>query len=205
MNKDERKSREYEQRRAHILACAEEIFAAKGFQKATMVEIATASGFATGSLYQFFDNKEDLFVTMISECLETSLQGVVEAVALQKDSNEKIKAFIDAQLSSLSEKNGLLKMLSRGELVAIAITTPHLREVLLQKTKQYIALVEGILHQGIIEKAFREDLDEHTSAKFLLGGIRFFIFHWLVTGQSFDIEKEVIGIQKTFIQGVGKR
>jgi AcrR family transcriptional regulator len=53
-------------RRAEILRTAEKIFAAKSFHDVTMAEIANASGFSTGSLYQFFEGKENLYTTMIS-------------------------------------------------------------------------------------------------------------------------------------------
>jgi AcrR family transcriptional regulator len=66
MVRSERKEREFNMRRAEILRTAEKIFAAKSFQDVTMAEIANASGFSTGSLYQFFEGKENLYTTMIS-------------------------------------------------------------------------------------------------------------------------------------------
>src|SRR3954465_1135211 len=41
-----------------LLAAAAEVFAAKGFDAATMTEIAAQSGSSIGSLYQFFRTKE---------------------------------------------------------------------------------------------------------------------------------------------------
>jgi AcrR family transcriptional regulator len=41
-----------------LLAAAAEVFAAKGFDAATMTEIAAESGSSIGSLYQFFRTKE---------------------------------------------------------------------------------------------------------------------------------------------------
>lgn len=43
---------------AAILATAEQLFGAKGFDKTTMTEIAAVSGTAIGSLYRFFPTKE---------------------------------------------------------------------------------------------------------------------------------------------------
>ena len=59
MEKSKRKEMEFQLRRTEILSQAEKIFAAKGFHNATMAEIASASGFATGTLYQFFEGKEN--------------------------------------------------------------------------------------------------------------------------------------------------
>ena len=60
MERLERKEREFHTRRADILEQAEKIFSTKGYHNVTVAEIANASGFAIGSLYQFFDGKEHL-------------------------------------------------------------------------------------------------------------------------------------------------
>ena len=62
MVKAKRKEREFNLRRAEILEQAEKIFAAKGFHNTTVAEIAGASGFAVGTLYQFFESKEQLYI-----------------------------------------------------------------------------------------------------------------------------------------------
>lgn len=48
-----------------LLAAAAEVFAAKGFDAATMTEIAAQSDSSIGSLYQFFRTKEDVADALI--------------------------------------------------------------------------------------------------------------------------------------------
>ena len=57
MERLERKEREFNMRRAEILKQAEKVFATKGFHNVTVAEIASASGFSIGSLYQFLKAK----------------------------------------------------------------------------------------------------------------------------------------------------
>ena len=57
----QRKQREYEARRLEILAVAERLFSKKGFFKTSMLEIASASQFAMGTVYRFFKNKEEIY------------------------------------------------------------------------------------------------------------------------------------------------
>src|SRR5438309_9159964 len=49
-------------RRMQILAAAARIFARKGFDRATVTEIARAAGLAEGSIYNYFRSKEELLV-----------------------------------------------------------------------------------------------------------------------------------------------
>jgi AcrR family transcriptional regulator len=50
-----------------IAAAALEVFARKGFRHATMAEIGKAARVSTGNIYRYFENKELLFHTLISE------------------------------------------------------------------------------------------------------------------------------------------
>jgi AcrR family transcriptional regulator len=47
--------------RSQLLDAAEEVFGRKGFHEATLKEVAELAEFSVGSVYSFFENKEDLF------------------------------------------------------------------------------------------------------------------------------------------------
>ena len=47
--------------RAQLLDAAEEVFGRKGFYATTLKEVAELAGFSVGSVYSFFENKDDLF------------------------------------------------------------------------------------------------------------------------------------------------
>ena len=63
-----------------LLAAAAEVFAAKGFDAATMTEIAAQSDSSIGSLYQFFRTKEDVADALIGEQVE-ALWGRLDGLA----------------------------------------------------------------------------------------------------------------------------
>ncbi|MCK4749595.1 MAG: TetR/AcrR family transcriptional regulator [Bacteroidales bacterium] len=56
----ERKEREREQRRNDIIDAAERIFFSRGFDNATMEEVADMAELSKGTLYLYFKSKEDL-------------------------------------------------------------------------------------------------------------------------------------------------
>jgi AcrR family transcriptional regulator len=57
----QRRLRQQDLSRTHLLDAAEEIFGNRGFALATLKEIAELAGFAVGSVYLFFPSKEELF------------------------------------------------------------------------------------------------------------------------------------------------
>ena len=61
------------EKRRQILAGARQVFFDRGFDGASMGDIARAAGVSKGTLYVYFQNKEDLFAGLVScECSETA-------------------------------------------------------------------------------------------------------------------------------------
>jgi AcrR family transcriptional regulator len=54
------------QRRGEILVAAKEVFARKGFHATTIADIAKQAGLAYGSIYWYFDSKEELFRALMA-------------------------------------------------------------------------------------------------------------------------------------------
>jgi AcrR family transcriptional regulator len=54
------------QRRDEIMAAAKKVFARNGFHATTIADIAKEANLAYGSVYQYFDSKDDLFYALMS-------------------------------------------------------------------------------------------------------------------------------------------
>lgn len=67
--------------RAQLLDAAEEVFGRKGFHEATLREVAELAEFSVGSVYSFFDSKEDLFRQVFVRRGDEFMPGIRAAVA----------------------------------------------------------------------------------------------------------------------------
>jgi AcrR family transcriptional regulator len=77
----ERKEREKQQRRKEILRAAEKVFHQKGFDRATMDDIADMAELSKGTLYLYFNSKENLHMAVARKAIH-QLSGLTsEAVA----------------------------------------------------------------------------------------------------------------------------
>jgi TetR/AcrR family transcriptional regulator len=68
--------------REHVLDAAEEVFSHKGFHDATIKEIAEVAEFSVGAVYSFFENKDDLFLSVIErrgQELVPAMQALLES------------------------------------------------------------------------------------------------------------------------------
>ena len=66
-----------EARRKQILMGAAQVFAEKGYHKATTKEIAKAAGVAEGTIYNYFNNKRELLAAMLDLVTMQSLKDLM--------------------------------------------------------------------------------------------------------------------------------
>jgi AcrR family transcriptional regulator len=64
------------ERREEILAAAGEEFAERGYGAASLARIIEKAGISKGSLYYYFNDKEDLFTTSVQVAVERLMAGV---------------------------------------------------------------------------------------------------------------------------------
>jgi AcrR family transcriptional regulator len=158
----ERKQREKERRREDIIVAARKIFSAKGFNSATMEEIATEAELSPGTLYLYFKNKEELHTSLSINILEY-LGGEIKQVVHQNISvEEKIERFRDVFIDVYNyDANILINLfhLQSGE------TLQNLSDEVMQQLKKHSSLTHGaildVVKEGIDTGIF---IDEHPAA-----------------------------------------
>ena len=84
--------------REQIVRSAEYVFAEKGFGKAKIEEIADRAGVAAGTIYLYFENKEDLYFKLIHNKIDQLVASIDESLGDATSSFEKIRRITHAQL-----------------------------------------------------------------------------------------------------------
>ena len=74
-----RRDEQRERTRAELLDAASEVFAAHGFNGASVDQVAEAAGFTKGAVYSNFASKEELFVELLDRQLDATIE-MLEAV-----------------------------------------------------------------------------------------------------------------------------
>ena len=201
MEKSERKEREYHQRREEILQQAEEVFAAKGFYKATVMEIAEASGFAVGTIYQYFDSKEELFSSMVSEKLEILYGGIRGAVAGKENALEKIRALVSANFLFVENNVSFCNIFIRRGNASLAEGAADLREKMIADYLEHVDFIAAVIAEGVTVGIIKRQ-EPRLLAFVLAGMINSFVLSWMKTlerGSLCDLTETLLAI---FFEGV---
>jgi AcrR family transcriptional regulator len=91
MGVEDRRERERLARREAIISSAHSLFIAKGFTDTTMDEIAHQTELSKGTLYLYFNSKEELYVTVITEGLKILFDRLEETFDRDLTPNETIR------------------------------------------------------------------------------------------------------------------
>jgi len=84
-----------DRRRGQILAAASRAFQSAGYAQTTMDQIAAAAGVAKGSLYNYFESKQALFLSLFSEAMAPVLAETDEVVAAGGSAADRLCRIVD--------------------------------------------------------------------------------------------------------------
>ena len=84
-------------RQSEIITAARKVFAEKGYIDATVDEIAAVAALAKGTIYLYFESKEQIYNAVLANDLETLRRLTIEKIAAAGTALEKISAYINAR------------------------------------------------------------------------------------------------------------
>ncbi|MCA1554050.1 MAG: TetR/AcrR family transcriptional regulator, partial [Chloroflexi bacterium] len=98
-----------ETRRAQILRAASKVFARKGFERATIAEVAKAAGVSPGLIYTYFKNKGDLLVSIPRQLMQPGVEPlraeVMRAPADQPDTPEHVLTVLATNMTRIAHQH----------------------------------------------------------------------------------------------------
>jgi AcrR family transcriptional regulator len=111
------------QRRDEIITAAKEVFARKGFHATTIADIAKQAGLAYGSIYWYFDSKDELFhalMTVEEGALRNHVAAALATVGVRADgagAEARLRAAVQATLEFFESDKATVKLLLRDAYV----------------------------------------------------------------------------------------
>ena len=153
--------------RARILAAAEQRFAAFGYRRTGIAEIARDAGVAPGTLYRYFENKEEIFRAVMREGLANWLATARRVLAAPGTALERLGRLGQASVD-YNRENALINSVYRrdGEI----IFAPLLEELHEQLVTENVAMIAAVIRDGIREGTLREVDPERTAFILFTGG-----------------------------------
>jgi len=156
----------------NLVRAATEVFRRQGFAAATMESIAAEAGVAKGTLYLYFDDKEDLFFAVFDVFFESILERAESAMADDLDAEARLCALYAVWASVLKNHSDYASlMLEFWAAGATGGSADHLSQVFRAVYREHRAFVADIIRLGQEHDQFDPTLDADALAAVAIGGI----------------------------------
>jgi TetR/AcrR family fatty acid metabolism transcriptional regulator len=167
-------------KRERILRAAVDVFAEHGYFNAKVSQIAKAAGVADGTIYLYFDGKEDLLVTIFREHTRSYLLSLEQALANVNRAEERLRIAIRHHLETLG-RDRALAVVSQVELRHSLKFMSLLSQ---QEVADYLNIIRKIIEYGQEQQIFRRNVHPQLVAKSVFGILDEMVTSWMLSDKK---------------------
>ena len=202
----DRRTRRIEKTRREIKHAAAKLFFEKGFRAVTMADIGEAVGLAPGSLYYYFQNKEDILKEIDAECLQKAKELLDNLSPGTKTLRETVQGLFMAVYSFARQHKEyflfLTRMVSSVDPALLSHITKGRFQVYATARKRLAQLMAHFQERGLA----REDVAPEDLAQFLLGLIHSLMLAWFLgLTKEVDMPKTLDTMTELFMAGARRK
>jgi AcrR family transcriptional regulator len=106
-----------DERRAQLLAAAQEVFVANGYHGAAMDEIAETAHVSKPVLYQHFPSKRELYLALLDSHLEALTELMLGAMNSTTDNKERVQAVMRAYFRFIDSDDQAHRLVFESDLI----------------------------------------------------------------------------------------
>ena len=141
-----------EQRRKDIATASSSLIYDIGIKKITVAQVAKAAGIGKGTIYEYFENKDDIIFEIINIHIEQYHNDFLETIKNVKSTKEKVfyffKFVLDDDLENMKHFNGYKEYLS----IVLSEDNDEMCEFNKSCTQFFDTQIKKIIQEGIDNK-----------------------------------------------------
>ena len=185
-------------KRERILRAAVDVFAQSGYFNAKVSEIAKSAGVADGTIYLYFDGKEDLLITIFREHTRNFLVSLEQHLAHVSRAEDRVRVAIRHHLETLGRDRSLA-VVSQVEL---RHSLKFMSLFSQQEVSDYLNTLRRVIEQGQAEGAFRRNLHPQLVAKSLFGILDEMVTSWILSEKDYTLADQAEQIADLILTGL---
>lgn len=188
---------------AQILEAGEKLFAKKGFYPTTMEEVARAAGLAKGTIYLHFNDKRDLFFSIIEKKLDILLEKIEKEMRKDEFPSQRIKLAIGIHLRFLEENRDFFKIMQALPESLKQEMERKLKGRVIEKQSRYVEILDQLIRKGIRNQEIKS-LDSRKLAVILVGMMHSLTIYWISRKEKGSLSQDDSLVWQVFWEGIKK-
>ena len=160
----ERKEREREQRRQQIMQAGSDLFLAQGFSNTTMEQIANQVEISRGTLYLYFENKDDLIINIIIEAMNVFINLMKENIKPEDNTEKQLQSIGNSYLAFHDKYRSYFKLMNFMDNEKLHKEVNIQSKQIFEKSEEIWTIIVNILRNGIDAGFIRDDINPYEIA-----------------------------------------
>jgi len=181
-----------------IIDAAIRVFARNGYWNSRVSDIARAAGIAAGTIYLYFETKEDILITVFREKMAEFVSALWRAIAKEGDAVAKIRRLVQMHFDILEGEPELAEVVQ----IELRQGQKFLRGPASQEINAYFALISSVLEEGVASGRFRRDLPVKVATKMLFGAMDQMATSWVLGKRRYRLGAMASTVAELYLQGI---
>ena len=185
------KNNSKEHTRERIINSAKKLFSEQGYQKTTVVDISKQAGLSEAALYEYFQGKEDLLLTIPDLWVSELLRDLDEQLFGIQGSVNKLRKYLwwymrRVEQAPLDAKIVYLFLKTNANFLSTEVYS---------NVKQLYSYLVDIFEEGCKTGEMKSDLNPRLARDIFVGTMDHIITRWLLKDMSYSLFDN---LEKTF-------
>ena len=182
-----------------IIQAATKIFAKKGFYQSKISEIAKEAKVADGTIYIYFENKDDILISLFEEQMKAVIDNMEDQLSGINDPAEKLERFASTHLDLIENNKDMAEIIQ----VELRQSDKFMKEYRNEKFIQYLNIIEDIISEGQQMGLFKKDVIPRVAKRAFFGALDEVSRFWVLSSRrQYDIRTVARQISEYFLNGI---
>jgi len=184
-----------------IIEAATKVFAKNGFYQSKIAQIAKEAGVADGTIYIYFENKDDILISLFEEQMKAVLDNMAHQVSTIDNPAEKLEIFASTHLELIEKNKDMAEIIQ----VELRQSGKFMKEYKNERFLEYLDIIEDIIIEGQKRGLFRKDVIPSVAKRAFFGALDEVSRFWVLSSRrQYDTRTAAKQISDFFLNGIKK-
>ncbi|MED3645697.1 TetR/AcrR family transcriptional regulator C-terminal domain-containing protein [Halalkalibacterium halodurans] len=184
-----------------IIDAAVQVIAEHGYHQAQVSKIAKVAGVADGTIYLYFNNKEDVLISLFQEKMGRFVDKIRSQMNEATDVEEKLKILVNMHFKQLAADHKLAIVTQ----LELRQSNTELRLKINEVLKGYLNLLDELLMEGKEKGYFFQELDTRLARQMIFGTLDEVVTNWVMKDCKYDLTALVKPVHQLLLGGLRHR
>jgi TetR/AcrR family fatty acid metabolism transcriptional regulator len=172
-----------ENTKTRIVKAATKLFAEQGYQKATIAEISNLAGLSDAALYEYFQGKEDLLLTIPDMWVTEAITELEEQLFGIQGAFNKLRKFLWWYLRYIEREPLPAKVV----FLFLKTNSNFINTPVYSNVRKFYSVLVKIFEEGRGSGEMKSDLNPYIARSIFLGTIEHMVIRWLIKDMSYSL------------------